>query len=149
MPLSPRELLFAGALAATAIVVILLLAFLRGHRARPSAPAIRGPNDLNYICAKCQRRFPHSRRTVAAWSKGTRRFFCNSCHRSWREAQPPRTGDEGSPPDRPLGSSESSSGAFTPTSRHAYAKPAKSGCLGIVLVALLLPPALYVLARYA
>lgn len=66
----------------TAAFVIGLL-FLRGKATRTrnvGRPVTSGPASLRYNCAGCAQKFTHSRRTLADWKRGTRRFYCNACH---------------------------------------------------------------------
>lgn len=145
MLLSPLALSLAGA-----VLFVMVAAFaFRTWRSRSSKSGrgtSRGPSNLHFVCAGCQGQFTHTKRTVAAWERGTRRFFCNSCHKSWREAQPPQ-GQQGS---RSLGAAPVS--AHTGTGRggrSAGLAPARSGCLSVIVVVLVLPVAAYVVARYA
>ncbi len=39
----------------------------------------------NYTCSDCGTAMPHNKRTIAAWEKGVRNFYCRSCHGKWRE----------------------------------------------------------------
>ena len=87
MLLTPEVLV---TLAAVLVVVVLLLS-LRARAARncnSERPVSRGPANLRFVCAGCEVRFDHTRRTLGAWEKGTRRFYCNACHTKWRGSQP-------------------------------------------------------------
>ncbi len=86
----PPELLFAAAVAAAAFLVGLL--YLRGRSKRTRSVGRKlasGPANLRFTCAGCKGEFTHSRRTIAAWDKGQRSFFCNACHTKWLGANPP------------------------------------------------------------
>jgi len=145
MLLSPLALGFAGA-----VLLVLVAAFVfRTWRSRSGTSArstSRGPSKLHFVCAGCKGQFVHTKRTVAAWERGTRRFFCNSCHKSWREAQPPQS-QQGS---QSIGGVPVSANARTGRGgRGAGLAPARSGCLSVIVVVLVLPIAAYVVARYA
>ena len=118
-----------------AVVVVALLALLRrsGSRRSPS----RGPNNLHFVCAGCNGQFTHTKRTVSAWERGSRRFFCDSCHRSWREANP------GAPAP-----AQASRAAYRQSSPRGLV-PARSGCMSVIVVVAVLPLLLYAAARYA
>jgi hypothetical protein len=140
---------FAVSLAGVAVfsvVVVLLLARANSARKRRANPSTaRGPSNLHFVCAGCGDQFTHTKRTVAAWEKGTRRFFCNSCHRSWRETRPE--------PPNPAGlsartSAPSRSRSSQPAS-HTGVAPTRSGCLSVLVVLVVLPVTLYVVAKYA
>ena len=72
----------------------------------------RLPPHKTFRCARCSVVEAHSTRTIEAWRAGKTKLFCGSCHARWLQSQPrgPRTG-------RPLG----------------------SGCLGVLLFALVVP----------
>jgi hypothetical protein len=92
MQLSP-EFLFAAAIAAAAFLIGLL--YLRARTKRTRSVGLRvtgGPANLRFTCAGCSGQFTHSRRTLVAWQKGTRKFFCNACHTKWQGAHPPQAG---------------------------------------------------------
>lgn len=87
-------MILGGALVLIAIVVVVVRATNASTQtgARPTA---RGPSDIQFICAGCSQRFAHTRRTVGAWEKGTRRFFCDGCHKSWRTSRPQQKAEAG------------------------------------------------------
>lgn len=118
------EVLFAAAIAAIAFLVGVLYLRVRAKRTRSVGLRVaHGPANLRFTCAGCSGQFTHSRRTLAAWSKGTRRFYCNACHTKW----------QGSHPDRPP-----ARGGSGP------------GCLGVVLLLMAVPAGLIaVLLHYA
>jgi hypothetical protein len=149
--------LIAGIVGA-ALVLLVVVALVRKRlgnapsKIRSSQPS--GPDNLNYVCAGCNGQFAHSRRTVGAWEKGTRRFYCNVCHKKWRNQQPP---PDTPPPIRaPVQSGRSlpsSAGAYTATSARVQPPPAsrsgRSGCLTVIVLALLLPAGVLLVATYA
>jgi hypothetical protein len=145
MLLSPLALSLAGV-----VLLALLAAFaFRTWRSRSGTSArgtARGPGNLHFVCAGCTGQFTHTKRTVAAWERGTRRFFCNSCHKSWREAQPPQS-EQGSQSFH--GAPVSANARTVRGGRSVGLAPARSGCLSVVIVAFVLPVAAYVVARYA
>ncbi len=77
-----------GALGGVLALMLLLLLFLRARRRKLSGAGTgrpSGPANSRFICASCARQFPHSKRTLKAWDKGSRRFFCALCHAAWSE----------------------------------------------------------------
>ena len=163
--------LIAGIVGVT--LVLLVVAALVRKRSANAPSKIRrsqpsGPDNLNYVCAGCGGQFDHSRRTIAAWERGTRRFYCNVCHKKWRNQQPPL---DTPPPFRapvqggrslpssvraPVQSGRplpSSAGAYTTTSGRAQpaaaSRSGRSGCLTIVVLTILLPLVVLLVATYA
>ena len=103
---------------ATAVVALLaVLAFLM--------PKAKPPSKF-FTCARCKATSQHSPRTIEAWRSKKTRFYCQSCHRQWLEANPQRTNDFST-----VGTSN------------------RSGCLGALILASLLPTALALAWRYA
>jgi hypothetical protein len=86
MPIAPE---IVAAMAVGAVVVVgLMFKRLRSTRTRNvGRPVADGPANLRFTCAGCSQQFTHSRRTLSAWRKGTRQFFCNACHTRRRGAQ--------------------------------------------------------------
>jgi len=126
-----------AALGIVSVVVVLLVFRFRRSRSRRGSSSARGPSSLHFICAGCKGQFNHTKRTVSAWERGTRKFFCDACHKSWRQANP-----SSAPRAAPTG------GAAQPRPRRGLA-PARSGCLSVLVVVVLLPALLYAVARYA
>lgn len=118
-----------------AVILVALVLLLRrpGTRRSPS----RGPNNLHFVCAGCKGQFTHTKRTVGAWERGSRRFFCNSCHQSWRQANP---GAPAVPSAPRVAQGRSSTRGVV---------PARSGCMSVIVVVAALPLLLYAVARYA
>jgi hypothetical protein len=135
MQLSPTVI--AALVAALVVVVVVVLLRQRGPR-RTHTSSYRGPDNLHFVCAGCKGQFTHTKRTVAAWERGSRRLFCNSCHRSWREGNPGASRDGAQAPRQ----------AARSASPRRLA-PTRSGCLSVVVVAAVLPLLLYAAARYA
>jgi hypothetical protein len=89
MQFSP-EVWVAAAIAAVAFLVGLLYLRARSKRTRSVGRKLAsGPSNLRFTCAGCKGQFTHSRRTIGAWDKGQRSFFCNACHTKWLGANPP------------------------------------------------------------
>jgi hypothetical protein len=135
-----------------------LIAFTR-KRANPtdrtaSAARSRGPASLHYVCGGCSAQFTHSRRTIAAWEKGTRRLFCGSCHAKWCEKQPAQRAEIAAVP------TQSKDGAArrspesarqlpaAPASRPSLA-PSRGGCLTMIVVLVAVPIIIGLVAAYA
>jgi hypothetical protein len=163
--------LIAGIVGVT--LVLLVVAALVRKRSAGAPSKIRrsqpsGPDNLNYVCAGCGGQFAHSRRTIAAWERGTRRFFCNVCHKKWRNQQPPLDtpppfrvpvqggGSLPSPVRAPAQNGRplsSSAAAYTTTSARAQpaaaSRSGRSGCLTVAVLAILLPVAVLLVATHA
>ena len=75
-----------GALGLLLLVIMFFWTRFRGRGTTSSKPS--GPATSRFICARCARQFPHSKRTLNAWDKGSRRFFCALCHAAWAEESP-------------------------------------------------------------
>jgi len=135
-----------------AIVLVRRRSTNRSSRILRSRPS--GPDNLNYVCAGCNGQFPHSRRTVAAWEKGTRRFYCNLCHKKWRNQQlPPNTPPSVRVPAQSRQSLPSSACAYTATSARvqpvAASRAGRSGCFTVIVLAILIPVGVLLVAIYA
>ena len=147
---------------ATAILVLLGLVVLRkrggktpSHRTATS----RGPSNLRFICKGCSSQFTHSKRTIGAYEKGSRSFFCNLCHSKWRETNPAKpSGQHANVKAEPsvetvnVGRSVGNSdvrGSFNQNIRQSPIQ-SRSGCLGAALLIVAIPIALITMAaRYA
>ena len=133
-----------------AIVVILLGLLTWRRRAGNSSAAktssFRGPTNMHYTCAGCSGQFTHTKRTVAAWEKGSRRVFCDACHKKWRNAQPPQNpsarGDAVAPSHASVGRRKPD---HVPEIAYRSEAKASGGCLGVVLLMLLVPVIVLVL----
>lgn len=134
-----------------AFFVVLVLLFFRVRAARSrraERPLSRGPANMRFTCAGCTELFTHTKRTLGAWEKGTRRFYCNACHTKWRGSRPlqspdaqPAAGRRAEMPS-PRNPSYNTSGI-----RHAGSG---GGCLGVVVLLIALPTAIVlVIAQYA
>lgn len=140
-----------------ALVVVGLFVVTRKRSNRPY-PAIsnrsRGPASLHYVCAGCSAQFTHSRRTIGAWEKGTRRFFCNNCHTKWRDRQPPRdVQSSGSPTQARERTLSRQSGSASPSSAPHASRPslapARSGCLTVIVLLVAIPIVIRFVTAYA
>lgn len=142
---------------AGAILVLIIFITSRKNRGSPKnhpRTVSRGPSNLKFVCKGCSNPFAHSKRTVGAYEKGARSFFCNSCHAKWRESNPSKTMDSEinrrtSTPitNHPTGNKEQP----TRASRDFNPSSAKSGngCLGATLLLIAVPIALIsVAAKY-
>jgi hypothetical protein len=158
MLLTPGILVGLGTI--LAIVVVLLVVRARAAQNRISKRIVsRGPQKLRFICAGCEGQFNHTKRTIGAWEKGIRRFYCNACHTKWRGSHPaqPVQSNVTDAPGAFAGSSRrkepaSSGGSFS-TSRTKL-QPARSGsgggCLSATVLLVAVPAALvFVVAKYA
>ena len=94
-------------LAVGAVVVIVFLLIGRLKR------SLRRPPSETYRCGRCRRTFRHDARTVKAWRNGFRKLYCPECHAAWRCKKDVEQ--------------------FARD--HEYA--GRSGCLGVVLLAVL------------
>jgi hypothetical protein len=72
----------------------------------------RPPPQKTFRCARCSTVEAHSARTIEAWRAGKTKLFCGSCHAKWLQSQPR-------------------------VSRAS--RPSSAGCLGVLLVALVVP----------
>ena len=141
-----------GALAIGA-VLLGVLAWLRrtGGSSATKTVAFRGPTNMYFTCAGCSGEFTHTKRTVAAWENGSRRVFCDACHKKWRNARPAQT------PTAQVHAATTShanavrGGELGRTLNPIYSSDAKArgGCLGIVLLMLLLPVVVFALVTNA
>src|SRR5882672_3232028 len=154
MHLSP---LAVGLVGFVVLIVFVAISVLRSRNAHKdySSSRSRGPDNLHFVCAGCGGQFTHTKRTVAAWEKGTRRFFCNSCHRSWRQAQPanpaqPAHSVRAEPAARPAIASAQTVLPSRGVSNtvHPERVGRRSGCLTVLVVLVVLPITIYVVARY-
>ena len=130
--------------AALAVVVVALIFTSRSKHSRSGGPersTSRGPASLNFSCARCSTQTAHTRRTVNAWEKGSRQFFCNNCHKKWREAQPPSNARESfaSRPGSARMERQTPASTSRPSSRQQSHSPAKSGCLGVLILMVAVP----------
>lgn len=140
-----------------AFVVLLLIGMALSRKEQPrqmirSRP--RGPANIRYVCTQCAGEFTHTNRTISAWEKGSRRFFCNACHKEWRTENPVQSILPTRAPPQELANAKA---AFSPTkasnavkrentpiragtSFHSSSK-APSGCLGVAVLLVLIPSA--------
>jgi hypothetical protein len=72
----------------------------------------RSPPQKTFRCARCSTVEAHSARTIEAWRAGKTKLFCGSCHAKWLQSQPR-------------------------VSR--VSRPSGAGCLGVLLVAVVVP----------
>ena len=146
--MSFEKLMIAGG----ALLIALLLVFWlarRNRRGDAYHAAVRSgaPRDLQFVCTRCSQRVPHTRRTVAAFERGTTRLFCDTCHRQWAAGRPRRQLlSRSQSADRPTDKQPSS---HAPSSRGRAPRSnskAPSGCLGVSLLLVAVPIFLLVYA---
>ncbi len=139
--MSTTVALVAGAIAIVAILLG-LAAWRRkaGSSSTTKTVAFRGPTKMYFTCGGCSGQFAHTKRTVGAWEKGSRRVFCDACHKKWRNAQPPQTSSARPDAPAPFRASDGrgkSEGMSAPA--YSSAAKARGGCLGVLLLMLLVP----------
>ena len=156
MSFMPQLLVAFGV--ALVVVVLLLLFRSRAARNRGSHHSVsRGPANLRFVCAGCEGQFNHTRRTLGAWEKGTRRFYCNACHTKWRGSHPTQpiqgdaTGATGPHPHtRRAEPAAVRSVSALHTRFHSAQSGSGRGCLGAALLFVAVPTAfVYVVVQYA
>ena len=150
------EVVIAAVLILTLVVVgLLVVTRKRSHRPDPAnSTRSRGPASLHYVCAGCSAQFTHSRRTIGAWEKGTRRFFCSNCHSKWRDNKLPRDVPVSASPTQRretaiLRPSRSTSQNSAPQVSRPSLAPARSGCLTVIVVLVAIPIVITFVAAYA
>jgi hypothetical protein len=95
---------------------------------------------MYFTCAGCTGQFSHTKRTVAAWEKGSRRVFCDACHRKWRKAHPSEVSStRADAAVAARGDSARHEPARVPSLAYSSEAKAPSGCLGVALLILLIP----------
>ena len=150
----------AGIAIAILVLLVVVALQLRGRKTPSHRTAVsRGPSNLRYICKGCSDQFTHSKRTIGAYGKGARSFFCNSCHSKWREANPGKPADSHtsakvgpSVGNANVARSVANSGVHGSSPQSIGRSPVKSGsgCLGTTLLIVAVPIALIaVAAKYA
>lgn len=72
----------------TAVVVVILLRILLGMLV-PKAP-----KETHFRCERCGQTTPHGDRTLFAWSRGERDFYCDACNAAWLESCTPQQLDK-------------------------------------------------------
>ena len=135
------------------ILVVALALYLRRptKRSKEHGAKTHGPANLRYICARCSNQETHTKRTLSAWEKGNRKFFCNSCHKRWREAQPPQ--EQQNQTHLPSVTKSKLHTRDTSPSRHFPVQsglvPKQSGCLTVIFVIAVIPTAIAIISAYA
>jgi hypothetical protein len=157
MQITPELLVGLGI--AISIALVLLIFRARATRRRTVERSVsRGPPNLRFTCAGCSEPSTHTKRTLGAWEKGTRRFYCNACHKKWRGSQPierpqsNRSASEGAPASATRGREQVSSRSSAQPSishRPAHTTPG-SGCLGVAVLLVAVPLAVvFAIVQYA
>ena len=147
------------AIGACVVVVALLLVFAfiaRKSRSGAQQPVSRSgaPANLHFTCAKCSQRFPHTKRTVAAFERGTKRLFCGACHSTWAANRPQQQRPSSAALHGPRVPGEALQARTNAASLLAGSSSAKfnarprssSGCLGAALLIVAVPLSLAVYA---
>ena len=49
----------------------------------------KAPKEKLFRCARCNANTLHTERTVFAWTRGERRFYCDPCNAAWLESCTP------------------------------------------------------------
>jgi hypothetical protein len=109
-----------------AIVAVVVVGAIIGLLNRPKLPP-----QKSFMCARCSKVAPHNDRTIEAWRRGTKALFCDSCHKIWLSAQPPRKG------------------SAQPQFARATGPSPNRGCLGVLVLLVACPLALIALLIYA
>ena len=151
MQITPELLVGLGIAIAIALVLLVFRARAT-RRTRFERPVSRGPADLRFTCAGCSEQFTHTRRTLGAWEKGTRRFYCNACHKKWRGSQPIPPSQSNKPASAPRSREyiASRNSAQPSVSQRTVRSRSGSGCLGIAVLLIAVPVAVVLaIVQYA
>lgn len=79
---------------------------------------LKTPPSKTFKWARCSKISTHSKRTVDAWRKGFAKIYCSSCHQLWIQSHP-----------------------------KIERTHLSSGCLSIVVLAVILPYAVFILLK--
>lgn len=139
------------------LLIFVFVKFSSPKKEQLSRSKYEGPSNLHFDCAGCSEQFAHTKRTIAAWQKGTRRFFCNKCHKKWRESTPPQESKTIDPIVVPREKPESITASpvmaksFSKSSSqtHYSSTESRSGCLGVVLLCIIVPPVIFLVSKYS
>ena len=82
------------------------------------------PPEASFKCARCKQQEKYSPRTIEAWRKGFNKIYCQKCHRLWLRNNPEKA------------------------KSRQVAHRGGSGCLGMVMLLLVLPPSIYGLVHF-
>ena len=141
-----------AAVAGAVVLVLLLVAWRFRSRRRGGAErsVARGLSNMRFVCARCSGQFTHTKRTVAAWEKGSRKVFCDACHGKWRNAQPqPQHSSHPANPNAAREYTAPQEASRTSLSSYRPRFESRSGCLGIIVFVVVVPIAFFVLANNA
>ncbi|WP_417551995.1 hypothetical protein [Marinomonas fungiae] len=75
------------------------------------------PPTNYFICARCNKTEQYSARTTEAWRRGFSKLYCQVCHKQWLNKNPKR--------------------------KHDKSDSGQGGCLGVLVVLLLMPPTIF------
>ena len=142
------EVLVAIVAAIIALLAVMIRRSQKKQTVSHRTTTPRGPSDLRYICKRCAVQSTHTKRTIGAYEKGTRSFFCNSCHSKWRESNPPKsttppTNSKPLSPSHNLGVGRPTQNSpvrrsFNENISHSSVK-SSGGCLGAILLIAVIP----------
>ncbi|MHB9145806.1 MAG: hypothetical protein ACYC5Y_10790 [Symbiobacteriia bacterium] len=69
------------------VIIVGVIAYFVSHNSTASQPQGPVAGKDTYICSACGKEFVHDNRTVNAWAKGARSFYCRTHHAEWRARQ--------------------------------------------------------------
>lgn len=132
---------FAAVIAAVVAVAVAFVIWRRssGRSSGAKASSFRGPTSMHFTCAGCSGQFPHTKRTVAAWEKGSRRVFCDACHKKWRNAHPPELRSSPAGEHSAHRAVAASLASARPAMAYSSKNGGRGGCLGVLLLLLFVP----------
>lgn len=140
----PDTIALAAIALAIAVTLFGLVAWRRSRSRSTGRPAaFRGADHMRFTCAGCSGQFAHTKRTVAAWEKGSRRIFCDACHRKWLDARPPRLPSARADAVIPsyARSGRNRTDRVPGAIRTSPEARASGGCLGVAILMILVPVA--------
>ncbi|GLQ30917.1 hypothetical protein [Litoribrevibacter albus] len=84
------------------------------------------PPEESFKCARCKQQEKYTPRTIEAWRKGFNKIYCQKCHQLWWRNNPEKARSR----------------------QVVHRGGGGSGCLGMVMLFLVLPPSIYGLVQY-
>lgn len=82
------------------------------------------PPEETFKCARCKQQEKYTPRTIEAWRKGFTNIYCQKCHQLWLQNNPEKA-------------------------KSRQVSNRGGGCLGMLMLLLVLPPSIYGLLQYA
>ncbi|WP_460240249.1 hypothetical protein [Aurantivibrio infirmus] len=82
------------------------------------------PPTKTFICARCKKEEIYSTRSIEAWRKGFQKIYCQNCHILWLRNNPNHQ------------------------KQHYSSRSSGSGCLGMLVVLIIIPPIVYGVISY-